>query len=326
MTADEMAELIVLWRFLVLPRDVVFDIIDANKWGVAFAPDPRGLKRIWKDMKRSQKEFLFEDYDRSNDEFSSERQAKLREVVDEAVEFDEHLYSRSYDEIAALYAECQIEQTAEDDQDRSMFDQHAFFNEPDAEADSIIWMQMPFWTADEATALSFGKNPQVVSTKSLKRIKKAKSNFVRAYAFRRAAIERAVDEGQLKDPIPRADFIAWALAHQVPLPEGLATQTAHIQASSEHSSSGSSSRPPRQRNQASVEQGARTRERNSMLAIIAIMARAKYGMRHAGEMPRVVYNILQDAKSPEVEMKIKADTVRKYLGMAFGSPAMDDDI
>ncbi|MBS7555009.1 hypothetical protein KHC23_15275, partial [Ancylobacter dichloromethanicus] len=75
MTADEMAELIVLRRFLVLPRDVVFDIIDANKREEPFAPDPRGLKRIWKDMKRSQKGLLFEDYDRSSDEFGPERQA-----------------------------------------------------------------------------------------------------------------------------------------------------------------------------------------------------------------------------------------------------------
>ena len=182
MTADDMAFEILFWRFVQLPQDVILDIIDASARGQAFTPDERGLKRVWKEMKRAHREAMFEDYNKDDAGFGPARRAELRAVIEDAVKLDRQLYSNSYDEIAELYAQVQREQLAVLDLDRSQFDSDAFFNEPDAQASFSVWMQMPMWSVDEATALSLGKNPELVNTKSLKRIKKSKSIFAKIYA------------------------------------------------------------------------------------------------------------------------------------------------
>ena len=42
-----------------------------------------------------------------------------------------------------------------------------FFNRPEAEADYREWVTMPYWTIDEAVALSYGKNPAKVTCRNV---------------------------------------------------------------------------------------------------------------------------------------------------------------
>ena len=49
-------------------------------------------------------------------------------------------------------------------------DHKAFYNHPDSDADFSVYADFPFFTAEEASALSFGKDPRVVNRKSLDQV------------------------------------------------------------------------------------------------------------------------------------------------------------
>jgi hypothetical protein len=66
----------------------------------------------------------------------------------------------------------------------------AFFDQPEAVADFEFWSKMPSWTLDEATALSFGKNPDIVSGSSMEQYPQQYSSFARAYMQRRRLLRR----------------------------------------------------------------------------------------------------------------------------------------
>ncbi|MDQ0349409.1 hypothetical protein [Ancylobacter vacuolatus] len=313
MVFGEMAADILLWRFPALPEDVVFDIIEANAREREFVPDARGLKRIWKEMRRSEKAALFEDYDRADDGFGPERQAVLSATVAEAVKFDNDLYFKPDEEIHELYAQMAREQSVVFDKVRSEFDRDAFFNEPEATADFSVWMQMPMWTVNEAAALSLGKNPDILTPKSMKAIRRSKSNFAQVYAFRRTAIKRAVSGGHFKDPMPRADFIRWAAEHQIALPEPLAAVAAGLP----------ESLPSPQERIAgrirSAHQAAATkREDKSFHKMIAGMAVRYYKCGNDAMFSQAVKAITSDVH--QIGHDIDDDTVRKHLKDALALP------
>lgn len=314
MVFGEMAADILLWRFPALPEDVVFDIIEANAREREFVPDARGLKRIWKEMRRSEKAVLFEDYDRADDDFGPERQAVLSATVAEAVKFDNDLYFKPDEEIHELYAQMAREQAGVFDQRRSEFDSDAFFNEPEATVDFSVWMQMPMWSVNEAVALSLGKNPDLVTPKSMKVIKRNKSNFAQVYAFRRTAIKRAVDGEQLKEPIPRGDFLRWAAAHQMALPEPLKLAAANLQLPVDSPDD----RAARVRISAH-QAAATTREHKSLHKIIAAMAIKKYSCGNYAQFSQAVNKIVDDLIA--IDCELSDDTVRKHLRDALALPA-----
>lgn len=313
MVFGEMAADILLWRFPALPEDVMFDIIEANAREREFVPDARGLKRIWKEMRRSEKAMLFEDYDRADDDFGPERQAVLSATVAEAVKFDNEVHTKSEEEIQELYAQMVREQAEVFKQVRSEFDRDAFFNEPEAEADFSAWMQMPMWSVNEAVALSLGKNPDLVTPKSMKAIRRNKSNFAQVYAFRRTAIKRAVSGGHFHNPIPRVDFIRWAAEHQMVLPEPLATVAASMPESLRSPQDESADR-----RQSGYQAARLKREDNSLYKMIAGMAVEHYKCSNKTMIPGAVIAIMNNVIA--IGHNIDDQTVRTHLNRALTLP------
>lgn len=95
-------------------------------------------------------------------------------------------------------------------------EQALFFNQPEANADLAYWSKLSLWTLDEAVALSLGKNPERVNWYTLnggfeRFILHALtiSQFPKEFAQRRKLVFRALEAGDLTDPIKPMDFLLW---------------------------------------------------------------------------------------------------------------------
>lgn len=99
-------------------------------------------------------------------------------------------------------------------------DETRFFNEPRAQADHDLWSKMPFWDPDEATALSFDKNPSFVNWTNIGPLVSG-SPFADQYSKWRLIIMRAEIAGDLSDRILPGDFVSWAERTGIDLPTGL---------------------------------------------------------------------------------------------------------
>ena len=89
-----------------------------------------------------------------------------------------------------------------------------FFNQPQSLANFRYWAKAAYWTLEEATALSFGKNPGVVNSESVKP-HAGYSPFPADYARLKELVERARDfrqisDRQIGDKVTPSEFIAWA--------------------------------------------------------------------------------------------------------------------
>jgi hypothetical protein len=99
-------------------------------------------------------------------------------------------------------------------------DKTRFFSEPFAEADFDYWSKISYWTADEAVALSLGKEPRIVSWPLLEAMVN-ESIFVVDYRARLELVARAVEVGHIAPKTAPFHFLAWAERTRFSVPSGL---------------------------------------------------------------------------------------------------------
>ncbi len=80
-------------------------------------------------------------------------------------------------------------------------------------ADLEYWSKMPYWSLNEALALSFGWEPNRQAELTSAPL---------AYVRHQELILRAHKTAALTDPINPADFVQWVLAQDLPFPSALA--------------------------------------------------------------------------------------------------------
>lgn len=102
-----------------------------------------------------------------------------------------------------------------------------FYNQKQATADFVHWSKAAHWSIEEAIALSFGKEPDLVSWAKIETYKD-KSPFVKAYAKRRDLALRAASAKKLSDPVMPVVFINWAKEINIELPTALIEEVAKI--------------------------------------------------------------------------------------------------
>ena len=95
-----------------------------------------------------------------------------------------------------------------------------FFNAPGSSAVFQHWAKAAYWSLDEAVALSFRKEPNIVTWAKIKPILQFSSFAVQFNALRDLAI-RAKATGQLFDPVLPGLFISWAKRMKIEFPEEL---------------------------------------------------------------------------------------------------------
>ena len=100
-------------------------------------------------------------------------------------------------------------------------EQSYFFNQPDAQADVDYWARLSSWKAEEAVALSFGKNPKVVTLKNIVQNGVKDSNFGNEFLGVLEIVTRAVEDGVLDKKLKPSVFLAWAKDLKISVPDGL---------------------------------------------------------------------------------------------------------
>jgi len=96
-----------------------------------------------------------------------------------------------------------------------------FFNQPDAQADFDYWARLSSWKVEEAVALSFGKNPKVVTFKKITQDDVKHSSLSHEYVCIHDIVIRAVDDGVLNKKLKPSVFLAWAKGLKISVPDGL---------------------------------------------------------------------------------------------------------
>ena len=129
----------------------------------------------------------------------------------------DQLHEMPFEELQALY---QQELQAKYEQEKQQEELQRFFNWPSANADLTHWSKAAQWTLDEATALSFGKAPEVVNWASVKDLV-GLSPFATQYARVLDLAQRAKEQQQLHDPVLPGLFLAWAKRNEFDYPPEL---------------------------------------------------------------------------------------------------------
>jgi hypothetical protein len=93
-----------------------------------------------------------------------------------------------------------------------------FYNQRYANADFVHWAKAAHWTIDEAIALSFGKEPEIVTWKKIEPLKN-ETAFAKQFAKRRDLAVRSIQAKKLGDFIPPIEFITWALEINIDMPK-----------------------------------------------------------------------------------------------------------
>jgi hypothetical protein len=107
-------------------------------------------------------------------------------------------------------------------------DQRQVFNEHDAPADFEYWSKMTYWTLDEAVALSFGKNPKIISGTGLITTAAYKSPFIEEFNKTKELALRAVKWSKLYDPVMPVLFVTWTKENGIPFPPELAKKVHNL--------------------------------------------------------------------------------------------------
>jgi hypothetical protein len=102
-----------------------------------------------------------------------------------------------------------------------------FYNWQSAKADFVHWAKAAHWTIDEAIALSFGKEPDVVTWKEIEKLK-GKTAFAKAFAKRRDLAIRATRWKKFGDTLPPVLFVSWAKELHIDLPSELIEEVTKI--------------------------------------------------------------------------------------------------
>ena len=176
-------------------------------------------------------------------------------------------------------------------------EEQLFFNRPEARANYAFWGVAPYWTTEEAAALSFGKEPKRVNGQIIRSLPGELSVFIGEYIRRLELVSRAVEVGQLSDPITPRAFARWAKKISIEIPDELRDQV---------SSTGL------------TQQSAREMERISLLKIILGMAIAKYEYKPGADRNTATGknrgSITSDLQIQGLDLD--PDTIRGYLKKA----------
>lgn len=120
-----------------------------------------------------------------------------------------------------------------------------FYNQDSASADLEHWSKYPYWSLEEAIALSFSRDPKVVYLGSVKEYV-GRSVFADAYVARHELVHRELEAGALPERVTPLQFSQWAARKALDLPVEM--QEARLQSGSDLKRS----RPPRSPQRASA--------------------------------------------------------------------------
>lgn len=196
---------------------------------------------------------------------------------------------------------------------------HPLFDHPEVRADFRFWAKVPFYSADEATALWLGLDPDIVNPATLAPY----SSDARAkeYQRRKFLITRAVIAKEFTEEIPPRALNAWCNRIQTPLPSALGETIVALPQPEPMVPKDALLRLARLEREARLG----TTERNSLLTLVGSMAVDKYGYTTGAKRQHATKLIA--GATERAGKRLSLDTVHKYLALAseFLSENRDDN-
>lgn len=149
----------------------------------------------------------------------SSRNLPMRDdaYVERASHYRAELQQLSRDELLQRAEQAAREEAQKATERRNAEEAQRFFNRPEANANVAYWSRMSLWTLEEATALSFGKDPRQVNWERLKDHSQV-SPFPAKYREQLELFKRAKVAGQLWESTIPSVFLAWAARMRVEMP------------------------------------------------------------------------------------------------------------
>lgn len=159
---------------------------------------------------------------------SAEAREFIRTFIDQARDYEAELGDLEDDDFEKLYRtifepidKAKRDRRAQSARNKDRWD---FFNKPEAEADFAHWCERLLSPA-QAVALSFGKEPDIVTPERLKPFRRVGgSPFREAFKDRLDLIEAAVANGQLSVPMSVGALNRWAAERDIALPSALTSE------------------------------------------------------------------------------------------------------
>ena len=142
------------------------------------------------------------------------------ELINKINTYQKELFAMKYQDLSGLYEQEIMKQLEEKKLKLELEDQSRFFNQLSANADFEHWSKAAYWSLDEAIALSFGKNPNIVNWVKVNPLTGV-SKFASDYASRRDLALRAVHCRKLYDKVMPSIFLSWTKELQLEIPAAL---------------------------------------------------------------------------------------------------------
>ena len=142
------------------------------------------------------------------------------ELINKINTYQKELFAMKYQDLSGLYEQEKLKQLEEKKLKLELEDQSRFFNQLRANADYEHWSKAAYWSLDEAIALSFGKDPNIVNWLKVKPLTGV-SKFASDYASRRDLALRAMPCRKLYDPVLPSIFLSWAKELELEIPAAL---------------------------------------------------------------------------------------------------------
>ena len=216
----------------------------------------------------------------------------------EILAYEMQLFKLPFEESQALYEREHAKHRQDVQANIEHRERQRFFSMPNANADFTHWGKAAHWTLDEATALSFGKAPEVVNWASVKDLVDL-SPFATQYARVLDLAHRAKEQQELHDPVVPSLFLAWAKRNEFDYPPELEEQ---VNARGQLAL------------QSTKEKPLGTKERQSALKLIIGLAIGGYGYDPSERRSSKVSDINDDLARHG--LSLDPDTVRKWLRQA----------
>ena len=151
-----------------------------------------------------------------------ELRPKLEQEQKQFKEYESQLQAMSAGDLQNLFEREQSKLIKEISAKLEEEEQARYFNQPYSDADFNYWGKMAYWTIDEAIALSFGKNPELVKwSKLIEEHFIPQSPFIEKYLGTLKLAQRAITAKQISEPVWPGEFIAWAKRNGLDFPQKL---------------------------------------------------------------------------------------------------------
>lgn len=171
-----------------------------------------------------------------------------------------------------------------------------------------FWANLSRWTLEEAVALTINRDPKKFIDPAVGKGLLEKDPKAEHYHYVQEHIKRAVQAGELTDPVQPGVYVAWAKKRDLNFPEALAKLVPAAAADNQNTST-KPTRKPADKNQTAL-----MRERNTLLKLFFCAAVDGYGYDPKAERSPTAKEM--ESAFERLGIRISDDTIRKYLNEA----------